>query len=249
MHGDRQTFQAEGTICPGILRKTGNLDRISTYKNFSLIKRLQKDGPARLISDLINPLFLPPVVIGLTAWLLGLMDSTIGWIMGISLFFYTITPFTATFYLLRKKYISSLDLPERTSRNRLFIISIGCAFIVFLCFSLTLASTSRVLAAISFVFLINPLIGFIINFIWKMSIHTAALSSAGAIFLYLCRMNIIPAANFTYILSLSILLLILPLMIWARYRLNIHTLAELFGGALAGFLLTILELSMLTNLW
>jgi membrane-associated phospholipid phosphatase len=44
-------------------------------------------------------------------------------------------------------------------------------------------------------------------------------------------------------------LLLLPLMIWARYRLGVHTLAELLGGAIVGFLLTIVELSLFTNIW
>ncbi|HKK44031.1 MAG TPA: hypothetical protein VJ964_00825 [Balneolaceae bacterium] len=225
------------------------MDRISTHNSFSLIKRLQQDGPARLVSDLINPLILPPAVIGLTCWLMGLMAGTVGWIMGVSVFFYTLAPFAATFYLLSKNYISSLDLPERTSRNRLFVISIGCAAIVFACFSLTIGSAPWIIAAISFVFLVNPLVGFLVNFFWKMSIHTAALSSAGAIFLFLAKFDLLPVLSDAYILSLTILLLLLPLMIWARYRLSIHTLGELFGGALAGFLLTILELSLLINLW
>lgn len=225
------------------------MDRISTHTTFSLVKRLQQDGPARLVSDLINPLILPPAVIGLTSWLLGLMAGTISWIMGISIFFYTLAPFAATYYLLEKKYITSLDLPERTSRNRLFIIAIGCAAIVFGCFSLAVGNAPWIIAAISFVFLVNPLMGFLVNFIWKMSIHTAALSSAGAIFLFLAKFNLIPTLSDAYILSLTILLLLLPLMIWARYRLSIHTIAELLGGALAGFLLTILELSLLTNIW
>jgi len=180
---------------------------------------------------------------------MGLMAGTFSWIMGISIFFYTLAPFAATFYLLSNNYISSLDLPERTSRNRLFVISIGCAAIVFLCFSLLNGNAPWIIAAISFVFLINPLVGFLVNFIWKMSIHTAALSSAGAIFLFLAKFNILPALSDAYILSLTILLLLLPLMIWARYRLSIHTMAELFGGALAGFILTMLELSLMTNIW
>lgn len=227
------------------------MDRISTDNsfNFSLIKRLQQDGPARLVSDLINPLILPPIVIGITSWLLGLVTGTVSWIMGISIFFYTLLPLAATYYLLSRNYISSLDLPERTSRNSLYLISIGCAAIVFLSFSLFDTGAPWLIAAISLVYLINPLVGLIVNFVWKMSIHSAALSSAGAIFLFLAQFKLLPTLTDAYILSLTILLLLLPIMIWARYRLSIHTLAELFGGALVGFLLTILELSLMTNIW
>lgn len=225
------------------------MDRVSTNNSFSLIKRLQQEGIARLVSDLINPLILPPAVIGLTSWLMGLVTRSMSWIMGISIFFYTLLPLAATYYLLSRNHISSLDLPERTSRNRLYLISIGCAAIVFLSFSLFNTGAPWLIAAISLVYLINPLIGLLVNLVWKMSIHSAALSSAGAIFLFLAKFNLLPTFTDAYILSLSILLLLLPIMIWARYRLSIHTLAELVGGALAGFLLTILELSLLINIW
>ncbi len=106
--------------------------------------------------------------------------------------------------------------------------------------------TGPVPGIIALTFLINLLVGFLINLTWKISIHTAALTTAGAIFLFFSQVIALSVSN---IFSLIILLLLLPLMIWARLQLRVHTVAELFGGALSGFSLTILELSMLTNIW
>jgi len=197
----------------------------------------------------MNPLFLQPAVIGITAWLLGLMSTTISWIVGAALFFYTLIPLGASLYLLRTHKISSLDLPERKSRSRLFLLSIGCSLVALLLFYFTSGYTHPLITAISVIFLINPTIGFLINLSWKISMHTAALSSAAAIFLSLSQLSEFSSIFEADILSLTILLLLLPLMIWARYRLGVHTLAELLGGAIVGFLLTIVELSLFTNIW
>jgi xanthosine utilization system XapX-like protein len=201
-----------------------------------------------LTSDLLNPLFLPPIVLGSVSWLLYLSGPAIGWIIGISFIFYTVIPFLAAFYLLNKNHISSLDLPQRKSRYKLYTISIGSSLAAFFCISLMNYVTGPVPGIIALTFFINLLVGFLINLTWKISIHTAALTSAGAIFLFFSQTGVI-ALSVSNIFSLTILLVLLPLMIWARLHLRVHTVAELFGGALSGFALTILELSMLTNIW
>lgn len=248
MHGHGQTIQTKSTVCPRLLKQT-QLDRISAHKNQSLKQRFKSEGFPRLISDLINPLLVPPLVIGVTIWLLGAATTTISWITGIALTFYTLIPLCTTFYWVQTNRIISLDLPERESRHGLFKLSIISAAAVFLYFFLAVSPMHQLVAIIALVFFINAIVGFGINTLWKMSIHSAALSSAGAMFLYFSQFNILLPFSGVHILSLFLLLLLLPLMIWARYRLNIHTLAELFGGAASGFFLTILQLSILTNLW
>lgn len=223
------------------------MDRISA-NNLSATK-LQYQGIARLISDLMNPLVLPPIVIALSSWMLGLSGLVMSSVVGFSLLFYSLIPLWITFYLLRKKRIASLDLPDRKARNPLFIYGIFSATVAFAGFGATVQWTHPLLVIIAAVYLINLLIGFLVNLRWKMSIHTAALASAGAIFFVLPLISFSNPLPDTVILSLTILLLLLPLAVWARYRLSIHTLPELFGGAAAGFMLTVIELLLLNNLW
>lgn len=225
------------------------MDYLSTHKNLSFLDRLEKEGLPRLVSDLLNPLFMPPILVGITVWLLGSSRLTIGWIVGLALFFYTIVPLAATFHLFKNGKIASLDLVKRESRDRLFLLSIGSAAAAFISFCLIISPMHQLVTIIVLIFLMNSIIGFGINRIWKISIHEAALSTAGAILFYFSQLQTLLPAFSTHILSLSILLLLLPLMIWARYQLKVHSLAELFGGALAGFLLTIIELSLLIKIW
>lgn len=197
---------------------------------------------------MMNPLFVPPLVLGLIGWLLGNSAIATGWIVGLALLFYTLIPLAATYYLIKTRKITSWDLPVRQSRDGLFIYTIASATLAFWGF-LIVSSAHQLISLVSLVFLINALVGFGINRFWKMSIHAAGLASASAIFLFFSQHHLLSAVSGTHILSLFILLLLLPLMIWARYRLNVHTFAELIGGTLAGFLLTILELSILTAIW
>lgn len=225
------------------------MDRTSADNIFLFVKRLRRDGPARLVSDLINPLFLPPLVLSITGWLVGLSKWMLSGVTVFALIFYTFIPLTASVYLLKINHISSLDLPDRQARSRLFKYSIASALIGMLGFTFTQNFTHPLLTVIAFIYFLNPIIGFIINLKWKMSVHTAALSSAGSIFLSLSAFETVYASIETEVLSLTILLLLLPLMIWARYRLKIHTLPELFGGTLAGFIFTFIELYLFNYFW
>lgn len=225
------------------------MNRISTDNNISLARHRQHRGTARLISDLMNPLFLPPVVLITTSWMLGLSGYIIGLVTAIAFLFYSFIPLSLSLYLLKKKRITSLDLPNRKARNPLFLYAIISALAACLCFAFTTELSHPLLMMITTIYLINLITGLLINLRWKMSIHTAALASSGAIFFsfsYLSPFFLLLTAK---ILSLTILLVLLPLMIWARYRLSIHSLPELLGGALAGFMLTIIELFLLNNLW
>lgn len=224
------------------------MDRLSADNNVSLSRSLQPRGTARLISDLMNPLIIPPAVLIITSWMLGLSGYTISLVFVIALLFYSLIPLSLGFYLFKKNRIASLDLPDRKARNPLFAYSIFSALAVCLCFAFTPELNHPLLLMITIVYLINLVIGFFINFRWKMSVHTAALASSGGMFFYFCYLSSFPFLA-TEILSLIILLVLLPLMIWARYRLRIHSLPELFGGAVSGFLLTIVELLLLNNLW
>ncbi|HET6528909.1 MAG TPA: hypothetical protein VFG39_09190 [Balneolaceae bacterium] len=209
--------------------------------------KLSGKAIARLVSDLINPLFLPPIVIGLSSWMLGLPSLTL--IIGLCLLLYTLIPVSATFYLLKKNHITSVDLPERRSRGRLFLFSIACAAVAFLCLRFIPVFAHPLPGTLALVFLLNPSIGFLINLKWKMSIHTAALSTAGAVFFAFSYLGISTSVIWGDVLPGFVLLILIPLVVWARYRLNIHSLSELLGGAFAGFLLTVIELSLLINWW
>lgn len=207
------------------------------------------DSWARLISDAANPLFLPSFTIISLALIREIAPATTGWIASIALLFFTIIPLCITLYLLQTRQIRSLDIPDRKNRTKLFGYSIlsssaGSFIIAILCID-----SHTYLSIIAFTYLLNPILGYLINRAFKISIHTAAIAMAGTIFL--TGYYLVPLYDhiISLILSLSMLLVLLPLMIWSRFYLRIHSVAELLAGVLAGIVLTFVEIGIMLTFW
>lgn len=203
---------------------------------------------ARLISDLANPLFIPPLVFFSLAYMLALPAEELGWIAIVSLLFFALIPLAITLWLLNNGHIQSLDIPLRKNRDKLFLLSMlsttaGSVILFYLCLN-----QDRILIEATLVFLINPLLGYLINRHFKISIHTASLATAASLFLVLYfRM---PDAHFSAVLlPIAVLLLLIPAMVWARLKLKIHSHTELWGGVLAGMVFVFLELGILQIIW
>ena len=203
---------------------------------------------ARVISDAANPLLIPPLVIITAGLILGLPPFQLGLISFIALAFFTLIPFGTIMVLLQNGHIQSLDVPFRKNRNRLFGFSIisttlGSLILFLLCYG-----DYRFLALTAVVFFLNPVIGYLFNLRFKISIHTAAVASAGILFLALFWH--IGGTNIWALgLSLFMLLVLLPLMFWSRRQLGIHTNSELAGGSAAGIFFTLLEIAIMQMIW
>ena len=221
----------------------------SVDSTLNVFERFSEEGVARLISDLGNPLFMPPVVVSFSCLLLGESLKITALLLGISLVCYTILPFTLTLYLFKHGIITSMDLPIRETRTSLYAFSIvsaalGSAFIYLL-----IPAVHPFLLMLSFVFLINLSIAFLLNLKWKISVHSASVAVAGTIYAVMYFWGISEFATLTFILSLLHLLVLLPVMIWGRYHLKAHSTGELIGGSSSGIFLTILEIIIIQYLW
>lgn len=211
----------------------------------------QTGGPkvlARLVSDLANPLIIPPLVFMATAYALSVSAIEMGWITSITFLFFTLIPFGTTISLLQNGQIQSLDVPERANRSKLFRYTILSSTMGSILIISLYMGKHPVLVETALVFLANPIAGYLINRRFKISIHTAALATGGTLFLVL----FLQQAEMHFWLgipSFGMLFLLLPLMVWARFRLGVHSFGELYGGALAGILLTTAEIGIMKIVW
>ena len=215
----------------------------------NIFDRFAEEGSARLISDLGNPLLMPPAVFLGTCLLLGQSLFTTLQVTGIAVICYSVLPFLLTLFMFRRGIIHSLDLPLRKTRTILYAFSIVSATLASLTIYQLTPSLPFFIFILSLVFLANLTISFLLNLRWKVSVHSASVSVAGTIYYLMFLWGITEYPFLTLILSLIHLLLLLPLIMWARYHLSVHSLTELFGGATAGILLTIIELIIFTNIW
>ncbi|MEL7832566.1 hypothetical protein [Fodinibius sp. Rm-B-1B1-1] len=225
------------------------MEQSSVDSTLNIFDRFAEEGSARLISDLGNPLFMPPAILLGSCLLINisLLNSLL--ITGTAVIGFSLLPFLLTLYLFRKGYIHSLDLPIRKTRSVLYAFSILSSIIAYLIIWQLIQPNHNLIPAIILTLIANLAIAFLLNLRWKVSVHSASVAVAGTIYslIYLWGMSSLPYV--TLILSLLHLLLLLPVMMWARYKLSVHSLTELFSGAIAGILLTIIELIIFTNLW
>lgn len=204
---------------------------------------------ARIISDLINPLFIPPLILVVVGELRQIAVEELTWMTTLALLFYTFIPLTITFYLLKNGHIESWDLPRQKERNALFIYSVISSCFGSIILGVYFYLYHPFLTMIAIVLFLNPLAGYIINLKWKISMHTASIAAAGAIFFALFYMSSQFYTSTAGIFSLIMLLILLPLMIWARYYLEIHSVSQLLGGASAGIIITLTELGLMIQFW
>ena len=225
------------------------MPRPSTGDSLNLFRRFAEEGFARLVSDLGNPLFMPPIVLIAVAFLLGQPVFSIAKVFGIAVVCYTILPFALTIYLLKQGIIESVDLPIRNSRHALYGFSILTAGAAVYGIHGFVGYADPFLLILPIVFLINLAIAFLLNLKWKISVHTASVAVAGSIYGYLYFFGTPEYPLITIILSLFHLLLLLPIMVWGRYHLEAHSAGELIGGSSSGILLTVAEIIIIQYLW
>lgn len=215
----------------------------------NIFDRFAEEGSARLISDLGNPLLMPPALFLGACILLGQSLWVTFQITAIAVTCYSLLPFLLTAFLFRRGIIHSMDLPIRKTRTALYAFSIVTASLASLIIYQLTSVLHFFIFILSLVVLVNLIISFLLNLRWKVSVHSASVAVAGTVYYLMFLWNITEYHTITFILSLVHLLLLLPMIMWARYHLSVHSLTELFGGAEAGILLTIIELIIFTNIW
>lgn len=197
---------------------------------------------ARWISDLANPLFIPPFVFILVGSLQNITNQEFYWLISLSILFYTLIPLGAAVLMLRMGKIESLDIVQREARNLLYILGIVSSSIGSFILGLYFIYHRPFLTLISGVFFINPVLGYILNKKWKVSIHSGSVASGGIILLsYYFWESAQPMPEVLFF-SLGMLLILLPLIMWSRFKLRVHSLPELIGGVSAGILCTVAEI-------
>jgi len=183
---------------------------------------------AKIISEIFIPPFFTSVVFTTFAFSLERSSERIWLIAVIAVTFSSILPTLYVAWLLYAGKISHRHVPDRNNRTSPYlagIVSFLLGFIILHYFRAHAIIQSLMLASV-----INTLATLLVNLKWKISGHTigAAASVAGLQMLWGW-----PA------LWSSIFILIVG---WARIRLRVHTIAQVIGGALLGYFLTLIQM-------
>jgi len=183
-----------------------------------------------LLAEIISWLFFPPLVatvffIFLIFWYSNDLNQGLRWLVAIAPFMiFAPLIFFAVSYKL--KWISDIDLSHREERPgflTVFIISLAIAS-----FLLYLLKVPLKFFVFAFSGLVMVFIASAITLYWKISFHTAVVTSVITAIVILGGWIFAPM----YLLVL--------LIAWARVRLKRHTVLQVVGGALLAFVITVI---------
>jgi membrane-associated phospholipid phosphatase len=186
---------------------------------------------ARLISAVFHPFLMAPVTFALIIF--GLEPSTaLAWKCFLAaVAVTTLIPFILITILKMQGKVGSIDIPHRQRRFGPFTLSV-VTYLIALYILYKLGATPSVLV-IMWIYAFNTAVATLITLFWKISIHGMAIGG--------------PVAGLGYLLSVGFygMLLLLPLILFARVKLKAHTPLQVLSGFGLGFILTLLNLKVL----
>ncbi len=173
---------------------------------------------ASLTSNILNPFLVSPVLILLLSFksTSSALDA-VKWLL-ISIAVSILPVFVVIIYLVRSQKLENVFVDVRKQRTKIYLLAgvcagVGCIIFPYLEAPPTLRAT--VVAGFSAV-----VVFMCINFLWKISLHTALITASVAILIIL------------YGSIAAVTVVLVPLIAWARIELKHHSLAQVAAGAL-----------------
>ncbi len=180
---------------------------------------------ARLTSDILNPFLVGLVMIVVLSF-----RETSSSIDGIkwSLIMVTLSllpVFLVIVYLVHNQKLGGISIKARRERNGIYLLASACAIVGSVV--VYYLGAPSVLVAMFVTGLSATVIFMCINFLWKISVHTAFVAASATILIVLY--------GFTGVVSATLL----PVIAWARIELEHHSLAQTVTGALLAGLIVV----------
>ncbi len=180
---------------------------------------------ANLTSNILNPFLVSLVLILLLSFksTSSALDA-VKWSL-ISIAVSILPVFGVIIYLVRSQKLENVFVNVRKQRTKIYLLagvcaSVGCIILPYL------EAPPRLIA--TFVAGLSAVVVFMcINFLWKISLHTALIAASVAILIIL------------YGSIAAITIVLVPLIAWARIELKHHSLAQVAAGALLAALIVV----------
>lgn len=200
------------------------------------VGQINTAAAARILSDIANPLIIPLVIFISVAFMFPYAPMERVWLIMSSALWFTILPLVAVFQLVQKTASTDRDFSLRTSRIDLY----GYSFAGYLSGTIFLLMQFDELVVVisAFVLLFNIIFGFLLNFKWKVSVHSGCIALGGTLLLLFFSFSLVDTL-WAALLGIFLVVVLLPTVIWARYTLGIHSMGELIAGTATGVLGTL----------
>jgi len=191
---------------------------------------------ATIVSYVVSPLALPPLVYGTVLVHVGAPYADVGKGMGIALVFLALVPLLHVGWMRHRGRIQSLEIRDRAKRSEPFLVVLGAGGLALAVVLGTEMTGRRLIAALLGCHVINTSLLFLITTQWKISVHCA--SVAGAVATLVFAQHHVPGTLLTTGAVRDVLLggggVLMLGMIWARVRSRAHTPWQAVAGTVLG---------------
>ncbi len=206
---------------------------------------------ANVLSYVVNPLVLPPVGFGLILWHFSAPGREIALVVAVSLVFFCLVPLAYVVRMIRRGEAESLEVRERAGRLRPFLVGIASYAVGIIGMALVGTTAVPLLAALALIYPVNTALLLLVNLRWKISIHMTSLAGFVSILLFvsLTVWRDLPPGTEAVLTALTVapLLVLLPLLMWARVRVGAHTPGQVVAGAVFGLVMPAAELWLIVR--
>ena len=209
---------------------------------------------ANAVSYLLNPLVLPPVAFALLDAHFGARGLEVLWTFAVSTAFFCLIPLFYILGLVRSGRAESLEVRDRRSRLGPFLVCVGSYLVGALLLALVVDGPALpLIVTFAAIFPVNTAILLLINTRWKISIHMSSLAAFVGVLLFaaLTVWRDLPA-ELELALTLATvgpLVLLVPLLMWARVRVEAHTVGQVVAGTAFGLFVPLVELYLVVYVW
>lgn len=209
---------------------------------------------ANAISYFLNPLVFPPVAFTLIDAHFGASPLGIAWTFGVSLVFFCLLPLVYVVGMVRMGKAESLEVRNRKARLGPFLFGMASYAVGGLLLWRTVEGPALpMIVAFASLFPINTALIVLINMRWKISVHMTTLSGFVGVLLFtaLTVWRDLPADVETALTLATVgpLVLMIPLLMWARIRVGAHTLGQVVAGTAFGLVVPQIQLYWIVYHW
>ncbi|MFV1980433.1 MAG: hypothetical protein ACC655_04700 [Rhodothermia bacterium] len=192
------------------------------------------DRFSKVVSVALSPLLMPAVVALLVLLDIGSGPAEIVTTVSVAFVSLFAVPLADILWMVRRGKTPTPDVPNREARTEPFVIAVISGSAAVLAIRAMGMHGEPIIHAILVAYVINMILVMGINAAWKISVHMAGLGGSIAILLIVSGLS---GDNSPVLTGSTVipLLLLIPIVGWARYRLNAHTMAQIVVGAIVGF--------------
>ena len=202
---------------------------------------------ATVVSYVVNPLVLPPIVYGLVLAHVGASPAGVALGAGIGGVFLGIVPLLHVGWMRYRGEIRSLEIRDRRKRTEPFLVALAATLAALFAVGALEVRGRRLVAALLGCHFLNTVLLLGITRWWNISVHCASVAGAVATLVFV-RYHVPGTTLDTTVFGTGILgggTILVFLLLWARVRSRAHTLEQAAVGTVLGLAAPYLELSLL----